>query len=203
MSAAVAILDALRKKPVAEKKKEFSVEFFVANASKSKSTKSKSKPIEDREERNEDREATGGPTVRIVDQASLKLVNREDIFARIKAARGIITEAAPNPLTLTAAKLVSIVEEAPVPKLKGRKLQKIKLIPVSSAPALDTVVLQEAPNEVVEEKEVVNLEPLKQKRGTRKKGDKETKDAEKTKELAQVQSKKPPHPTKPLPPHTH
>lgn len=199
MSAAVAILDALRKKPVAEKKKEFSVEFFVANASKSKSTKSKSKPIEDREERN-DREATGGPTVRIVDQASLKLVNREDIFARIKAARGIITEAAPNPLTLTAAKLVSIVEEAPVPKLKGRKLQKIKLIPVSSAPALDKVVLQEAPNEVVEEKEVVNLEPLKQKRGTRKKGDKETKDAEKTKELAQVQSKKPPHPTKPIEP---
>ena len=205
MSAAVAILDALRKKPVAEKKKEFSVEFFVANASKSKSTESKSKPIEEREDREDreernDREATGGPTVRIVDQASLKLVNREDIFARIKAARGIITEAAPNPLTLTAAKLVSIVEEAPVPKLKGRKLQKIKLIPVSSAPALDKVVLQEAPNEVVEEKEVVNLEPLKQKRGTRKKGDKETKDAEKTKELAQVQSKKPPHPTKPIEP---
>jgi len=209
MSAAVAILDALRKKPVAEKKKEYSVAFFVANASKSKSTKSKSKPIEDREdreERNEDREATGGPTVRIVDQASLKLVNREDIFARIKAARGIITEAAPNPLTLTAAKLVSIVEEAPVPKLKGRKLQKIKLIPVSSAPALDKVVLQEVaeevPNEVVE---LVNLEPEtgakeKKKRGTRKKGDKEAKELEKTKELAQVQSKKAPQSTKPIEP---
>jgi superfamily II DNA or RNA helicase len=218
MSAAVAILDALRKKPVAEKKKEYSVAFFVANAAKSKSKPNSSeekerdeerdeeKEREDREkeskeeERDEDREATGGPTVRIVDQASLKLVNREDIFARIKAARGIITEAAPNPLTLTAAKLVSIVEEAPVLKLKGRKLQKIKLIPVSSAPALDKVVLQEAPNEVVEEKEVVNLEPLKQKRGTRKKGDKETKELEKTKELAQVPSKKPPKPTKPIEP---
>ena len=32
MAAAVAILDALRKKPVAEKKKQFSVAFFVANA---------------------------------------------------------------------------------------------------------------------------------------------------------------------------
>ena len=36
MSAAVAILDALRKKPVAEKKKEFSVAFFVANSAKPK-----------------------------------------------------------------------------------------------------------------------------------------------------------------------
>jgi hypothetical protein len=217
MSAAVAILDALRKKPLAEKKKEFSVAFFVANASKSKSKskeedrekeRDEEKEREDREKESEEEEPekrTMGPTVRIVDQASLKLVNREDIFARIKAARGIITEAAPNPLTLTAAKLVSIVEEAPVPKLKGRKLQKIKLIPVSSAPALDKVVLQEAPNEVVEEKEVVNLEPLKQKRGTRKKGDKETKELEKTKEpqtkeLAQVPSKKPPQPTKPIEP---
>lgn len=220
MSAAVAILDALRKKPVAEKKKEFSVAFFVANASKSKSKeedrekeRDEEKEREDREkekERHEEREEEPenramGPTVRIVDKASLKLVNREDIFARIKAARGIITEAAPNPLTLTAAKLVSIVEEAPVPKLKGRKLQKIKLIPVSSAPALDKVVLQEAPNEVVEEKEVVNLEPEtgakeKQKRGTRKKGDKEAKELEKTKELAQVQSKKAPQPTKPIEP---
>jgi hypothetical protein len=217
MSAAVAILDALRKKPLAEKKKEFSVAFFVANASKSKSKskeedrekeRDEEKEKEDREKESEEEEPEKramGPTVRIVDQASLKLVNREDIFARIKAARGIITEAAPNPLTLTAAKLVSIVEEAPVPKLKGRKLQKIKLIPVSSAPALDKVVLQEAPNEVVEEKEVVNLEPLKQKRGTRKKGDKETKELEKTKEpqtkeLAQVPSKKPPQPTKPIEP---
>ena len=82
-----------------------------------------------------------------MDKTSLKLVNREDILAKIKAARGIVTETAPNPLTLTAAKVVSIVEEAPVPKLKGRKLQKIKLIPVSAAPAIDKVVLPE----VVEE----------------------------------------------------
>jgi hypothetical protein len=220
MSAAVAILDALRKKPLAEKKKEFSVAFFVANASKSKSKSKEDREKERDEEREEEREKERheereeepekramGPTVRIVDKASLKLVNREDIFARIKAARGIITEAAPNPLTLTAAKLVSIVEEAPVPKLKGRKLQKIKLIPVSSAPALDKVVLQEVaeevPNEVVE---LVNLEPEtgakeKKKRGTRKKGDKEAKELEKTKELAQVQSKKVvPQPTKPIEP---
>jgi len=231
MSAAVAILDALRKKPVAEKKKEFSVAFFVANASKSKEEdrekeRDEEKEREDREKEREDRERDeereeepekrAGPTVRIVDKASLKLVNREDIFARIKAARGIITEAAPNPLTLTAARLVSIVEEAPVPKLKGRKLQKIKLVPVSSAPALDKVVLpeveevaeEEGPKEVVE---VANLEPEtgakeKKKRGTRKKGDNEakelekTKDTEKTKELAQVQSKKPPQPTKPIEP---
>ena len=233
MSAAVAILDALRKKPVAEKKKEFSVAFFVANAAKSKS-----KPVdreevrevrEDREEVREDREEVredreeepekrAGPTVRIVDKASLKLVNREDIFARIKAARGIVTEAAPNPLTLTAAKLVSIVEEAPVPKLKGRKLQKIKLIPVSAMQSIDKVIVpeveavEEKDAEVVEEeKEVANLEPEtgvkeKKKRGTRKKGDKEakelekTKDTEKTKKLAQVQSKKPPQPTKPIEP---
>jgi predicted lipid-binding transport protein (Tim44 family) len=220
MSAAVAILDALRKKPVAEKKKEYSVAFFVANAAKSKSKpnsreekerEDREEEREDREDREEDREEReerreAGPTVQITDKASLKLVNREDIFARIKAARGIITEAAPNPLTLTAAKLVSIVEEAPVPKLKGRKLQKIKLIPVSAAPALDKVVLQEvaeevaaeeAPNDVVD---VANLEPLKQKHGTRKKGDKEAKDTEKTKELAQVQSNKAPQPTKPIEP---
>ena len=36
MSAAVVILDALRKKPVAEKKTEFSVAFFVANAVRAK-----------------------------------------------------------------------------------------------------------------------------------------------------------------------
>ena len=127
MSAAVAILDALRKKPVAEKKKEFSVAFFVANADKEKA-----KGAEERQERQERRPTQedeesehpikeAKPTVKIVDKTSLKLVNREDILAKIKAARGIITEAAPNPLTLTAAKVVSIVEEAPVPKLKGRK----------------------------------------------------------------------------------
>ena len=180
MSAAVAILDALRKKPLAEKKKEFSVAFFVANADKQKAkAKGLVEPIqEDEQEERVEHQPTkeAKPTVKIVDKASLKLVNREDIFAKIKAARGIITEAAPNPLTLTAAKVVSIVEEAPVPKLKGRKLQKIKLIPVSATQSIDKVVIEvvEAPIdvEVVEEKEVEpNLEPLKKKRGTRKRTD--------------------------------
>ena len=155
MSAAVAILDALRKKPVAEKKKEFSVAFFVANANKEKANANAKgvveEPIqEDEEEERVEQPKQAKPTVKIVDKASLKLVNREDILAKIKAARGIITEAAPNPLTLTAAKVVSIVEEAPVPKLKGRKLQKIKLIPVSAAPAIDKVVIEavEAPIDV-------------------------------------------------------
>ena len=178
MSAAVAILDALRKKPVAEKKKEFSVAFFVANANKEKAKeKAKAKePIQEdeEEERVEHTKEVSKtkPTVQIVDKASLKLVNREDILARIKAARGIITEAAPNPLTLTAAKVVGFVEEAPVPKLKGRKLQKIKLIPASATQAIDKVVIEvvEAPIdvEVVEES---TLEPLKKKRGTRKRTD--------------------------------
>ena len=132
MSAAVAILDALRKKPVAEKKKEFSVAFFVANADKYKAKGVHEE--EESDERHHKEVSKSKPTVKIVDKTSLKLVNREDILAKIKAARGIITEAAPNPLTLTAAKVVSIVEEAPVPKLKGRKLQKIKLIPVSATP---------------------------------------------------------------------
>ena len=190
MSAAVAILDALRKKPVAEKKKEYSVAFFVAKKAAKGVEPIQEDEQEERVERPRDvSKYKPNPTVKIVDKASLKLVNREDIFARIKAARGIITEAAPTPLTLTAAKVVSIVEEAPVPKLKGRKLQKIKLIPVSAAPAIDKVVLEvveaatnalnavEAPKEGVEEA----LEPLKKKRGTRKRAD--AKEPEKTKAL--------------------
>ena len=183
MSAAVAILDALRKKPVAEKKKEYSVAFFVANADKDKAkekakekTKGMVEPIqEDEEEVRVEHPKQAKPTVQIVDKASLKLVNREDILARIKAARGIITEAAPNPLTLTAAKVVSFVEEAPIPKLKGRKLKKIKLIPVSAIQSVDKVVLKEV-EEVVQDQAAADqaavaeetLEPLKQKRGTRK-----------------------------------
>lgn len=213
MSAAVAILDALRKKPVAEKKTEFSVAFFVANSAKPKSKgiekekeKERAKHASDEEEEEGER-VVKHPTavqVQIVDKASLKLVNREDIFARIKATRGgIITEAAPNPLTLTAAKLVSIVEEAPVPKLKGRKLQKIKLIPVSAAPALDKVVVQEVAEEVpTDVVEVANLEPLKKKRGTRKKGDKEAKElepeTEKAPEPKAPAAKKPSKPIEPL-----
>ena len=202
MSAAVAILDALRKKPVAEKKKEFSVAFFVANA-----PKEKAKRVEDEEIEEEAADpppphpkevSKSKPTVKIVDKTSLKLVNREDILAKIKAARGIITEAAPNPLTLTAAKVVSVVEEAPVPKLKGRKLQKIKLIPVSAVPAIDKVVIQEveaeeAPTDVevvVEEAP----EPLKTKRGTRKR----TAAKEPTKELAVKKATMPPNPIDPL-----
>jgi len=172
MSAAVAILDALRKKPVAEKKKEFSVAFFVANADKEKA-KGKEPIQEDEEEVRVEHPKQSKPTVQIVDKASLKLVNREDIFARIKAARGIITEAAPNPLTLTAAKVVSFVEEAPVPKLKGRKLQKIKLIPVSATQSIDKVVVPEMEAKEVEVIEEVveesTLEPLKKKRGTTRK----------------------------------
>jgi hypothetical protein len=181
MSAAVAILDALRKKPVAEKKKEFSVAFFVANADKEKAKAKGKEPIQEDEEEVEVRVEVehpkqAKPTVQIVDKASLKLVNREAIFAKIKAARGIITEAAPNPLTLTAAKVVSIVEEAPVPKLKGRKLQKIKLIPVSATQSIDKVVVPdvevvEAPMDAEAVVEEVNLEPLKKKRGTRKRND--------------------------------
>jgi hypothetical protein len=177
MSAAVAILDALRKKPVAEKKKEFSVAFFVANADKEKvKSKGVAEPIqEDEEEVRVEHPKKAKPTVKIVDKASLKLVNREDIFAKIKAARGIITEAAPNPLTLTAAKVVSIVEEAPVPKLKGRKLQKIKLIPVSATQSIDKVVVPDVEEKEVEVVEAVveesTLEPLKKKRGTRKRTD--------------------------------
>ena len=136
MSAAVAILDALRKKPVAEKKKQFSVAFFVASAApKQRDTEERQERQEEKqEERREkqERQEKPNPTVKIVDKTALKLVNRDDILARIKAARGIVTEAAPNPLNLTVAKVVSIVEEAPVPRLKGKKLQKIKLIPVSA-----------------------------------------------------------------------
>jgi len=136
MAAAVAMLDALRKKPVAEKKKQFSVAFFVASvAPKHKHTHAEQLEEERQEEQLEEVQEKQAhkkpnPTVKIVDKASLKLVNRDDILARIKAARGIVRESAPHPLNLTAAKVVSIVEEAPVPKLKGRKLQKIKLIKI-------------------------------------------------------------------------
>jgi hypothetical protein len=180
MAAAVAILDALRKKPVAEKKKHFSVAFFVAPAKHHVQ-----KEREEREERQEHQETEpmetqkkhdDRPTVKITDKASLKLVNREDIFARIKAARGIITEAAPNPLNLVAAKVVHLVEEAPVPRLKGRKLQKIKLIPVSVIQAIEKVVLpevEEEPEAIQEPIPEVEPEVLKKKRGTRKRTDKD------------------------------
>ena len=221
MSAAVAILDALRKKPVAGKKKHFSVAFFVATKStqskQSKEQKEKEQEGPKKAQRLDDDErlderldeqptkATLKPTVQIVDKTSLKLVNRDEIFARIKAARGIITEAAPNPLNLTAAKVVSIVEEVPVPRLKGRKLQKIKLIPVSAIHAVDKVILPDveaeaalseaAQNEVEVELE---LEPLKPKRGTRKRTDK---DKDKDKDQEAVAAKKaPPPPKKPIEP---
>jgi superfamily II DNA or RNA helicase len=193
MAAAVAVLDALRKKPVAEKKKQFSVAFFVAKPRKTKEQDKDKERREEVEERREERvdvdvdadvepnpKPSKNPMVQITDKSGLKLVNREDILARIKAAKGIITEAAPNPLTLTAAKVVSIVEEAPIPKLKGRKLQKIKLIPVSATQSVDKVVLKEV-EEVEQDQDqdqdqdqavVADLEPLKQKRGTRKRTDK-------------------------------
>ena len=171
MSAAVAILDALRKKPVAEKKKHFSVAFFVAPAKQhaQKQRQEEQEPSETQKNR---------PMVQITDKTSLKLVNREDIFAKIKAARGIITEAAPNPLNLVAAKVVNIIEEVPIPRLKGRKLQKIKLIPVQS---VEKVILPEVkeskepnePNEALQDP-IPEVEPeiLKNKRGTRKRTDK-------------------------------
>ena len=211
MAAAVAILDALRKKPVAEKKKEFSVAFFVANADKEKATRR----VEERsnQEDEEEEEDTmvkrplekSKPTVRIVDKASLKLVNRDEIFAKIKLARGIITEATPNPKTdvALAAKVVSIVEEAPIPKLKGRKLQKIKLIPVSVIQSLDKVVIEEpidAGIEVAAEAEAGPIaEPVK-KRGTRKRtATKETeKEKEKEKESEREPVKKTSKPIEPL-----
>ena len=175
------MLDALRKKPVAEKKKQFSVAFFVASfAPKHKHKHAEQLEEERQEEQLEEDQAKRvhkkpNPTVKIVDKASLKLVNRDDILARIKAARGIVRESAPHPLNLTAAKVVSIVEEAPVPKLKGRKLQKIKLVPVSSQSiekvslpevAADVAVAAAAAEDVAAVEEV--LEPLKNKRGTRK-----------------------------------
>ena len=55
MAAAVAILDALRKKPVAEKKKHFSVAFFVAPAKHHVQ-----KEREEREEREERDEREAG-----------------------------------------------------------------------------------------------------------------------------------------------
>jgi hypothetical protein len=183
------MLDALRKKPVAEKNKEFSVAFFVANAGKVDSSNHKPKQPKNDEDR-EDEPVNGKehtvkpkPTVRIVDKAFLKLVNRDDIFAKIKLARGIITEATPNPKTdvALAAKVVSIVEEAPIPKLKGRKLQKIKLIPVSAVQSMDKVVIEEP----IDEAEAGPIaEPVK-KRGTRKRTatkEKEPEEREKYKE---------------------
>ena len=154
MAAAVAILDTLRKKPVAEKKKQFSVAFFVANADKpqkqqehaeKKQKEHASDDVMDErlDERNDKETPSKKPMIQITDKTSLNLVKRDEILARIKAAKGIITEAAPNPLTITAAKVVSIVEEAPIPRLKGKKLQKIKLIPVSTTQAVEKVVLPE------------------------------------------------------------
>jgi hypothetical protein len=185
MSAAVAILDALRKKPVAEKKKQFSVAFFVASAAPKQhgnqtqsQSQSQSQSPEEKQKKPAD---TLKPTVQIVDKTALKLVNRDDILARIKAARGIVTEAAPNPLNLTVAKLVSIVEEAPVPRLKGKKLQKIKLIPVSVTQSIEKVVLPQVDLEAEEaedkedkeDKEPAEpVEPLKKKRGTTKRTEK-------------------------------
>ena len=114
-SAAVAILDALRKKPVADKKKHFSVAFFVAPAKQHVQKERQEQQEQDQErqeqgqhvqkerEQEQERESIEKqkkPMVQITDKTSLKLVNREDIFARIKAARGIITQAAPNPLNL-------------------------------------------------------------------------------------------------------
>ena len=57
MSATVAMLDALRKKPVAEKKKEFSVAFFVANAGKvdSSNHNPKQQPNNDEDSENEEK----------------------------------------------------------------------------------------------------------------------------------------------------
>ena len=214
MAAAVAILDALRKKPVAEKKKQFSVAFFVANADKPHKEKEKEKGTEKehaerRDERLDERiderideTPSKKPMIQITDKTSLKLVNREDVLARIKTAKGIITEAAPNPLTLTAAKVVNIVEEAPIPRLKGKKLQKIKLIPVSETQSVERVVLPEpkepeepVEKEVIEEEEQV-LEPLKKKRGTRKRTD-ATKEA-KAKEAVAAVAKPPAKPIEPL-----
>jgi hypothetical protein len=69
MAAAVAILDALRKKPMAEKKKQFSVAFFVAPKDKSQDKRQEQEPPRANEE---DR-----PMVQIVDKTSLKLVKRK------------------------------------------------------------------------------------------------------------------------------
>ncbi len=207
MAAAVAILDALRKKPVAEKKKHFSVAFFVAPAKQHvQKERQEREEREEREERQETAEPMetqkkhdDRPTVKITDKASLKLVNREDILAKIKAARGIITEAAPNPLNLVAAKVVHLVEEAPVPRLKGRKLQKIKLIPVS---VIEKVVLPEVveaeqvePEAIQEPVQEAEPEVLKKKRGTRKRTDKD-----KDKEPQEVVAKKAPPQRKPIDP---
>ena len=176
MAAAVAILDALRKKPVADKKKHFSVAFFVAPAKQhaQKQQRQERQEREEEEEQESIEKQKNMPAVQITDKTSLKLVNREDIFAKIKAARGIITEAAPNPLNLVAAKVVNIIEEAPIPKLKGRKLQKIKLVPVSVIQSIEKVDLPEVkePKEANESVQdpipEVEPEPLKPKRGTRK-----------------------------------
>ena len=196
MAAAVAILDALRKKPVADKKKHFSVAFFVAPAKQHAQKQQRQEREEEEQEPIEKQKNMHA--VQITDKTSLKLVNREDIFARIKAARGIITEAAPNPLNLVAAKVVSVIEEAPVPKLKGRKLQKIKLVPVS---AVEKVVLPETPAapgpaaEPAEQSRPKEPEPLKPKRGTRKRPTKEPAPAP-----AQAPGPGPVKPSKPIDP---
>jgi hypothetical protein len=210
MAAAVAILDALRKKPVADKKRHFSVAFFVAPVKHKEQEQRQRQEQEPRQEQEQEQEPRQEqeqeqPTkhmVRITDKTNLKLVNREDILARIKATRGIITEAAPNPLNLTAAKVVHIVEEVPVPRLKGRKLQKIKLIPVSVIQPLEKVVLPE-PEEVEEAVKPVEVaEPaVPKKRGTRKRTDKDKdKDKAEAVPVATVVAKKAPPPTKPIEP---
>ena len=227
MSAAVAFLDALRKKPVAEKTNEFSVTFFVANASSPRvmeKEEEKKDEEEDRQQQHPSKEVEvskpkhpqSKPMVKIVDKSSLKLAKHEDILARIKAARGgIVKEAAPHPFNLTAAKVVSIVEEVPIPRLKGRKLQKIKLIPVSAAPAIDKVVLQEVVEEAEEAMDALNegeekekdkgkdkekeVEPVVKKRGTRKRADKEAKEPKEPKEpVASTNKKAPAKPIEPL-----
>jgi hypothetical protein len=103
--------------------------------------------------------------------------------------------------------VVSIVEEAPVPKLKGRKLQKIKLVPVSSQ-SIEKVTLPEvaevaaaaaAAVDAVAAEEV--LEPLKKKRGTQKrvaKDQAQAKDQAKDQDQAPAQAKVPSKPIGPL-----
>ena len=206
-AAAVAILDALRKKPVADTKKHFSVAFFVAPVKRKEHQRQEQEQAREQEReqaREQEPSIASKHMVQITDKSSLKLVNREDIFARIKAARGIITEAAPTPLNLVAAKVVHIIEEAPVPRLKGRKLQKIKLIPVSVIQPLEMVVLPELePKEAVEPIDVAEPVVIKNKRGTRKRTDKDKdkdKDKEKEEEDALKEVPVKPAPVKPIEP---
>ena len=210
-SAAVAILDALRKKPVAEKKKHFSVAFFVAPVKQHVQKEREREQEREQEEQEQEsiekqKKHDDRPMVQITDKTSLKLVNRDDIFARINAARGIITQAAPNPLNLVAAKVVHIVEEAPVPKLKGRKLQKIKLVPVSAIQSIEKVVLPEvaeAEQAEVPMEAIPEPVPEKKKRGTRKRTDKDKdkdKDNDNKDKPEAIVLKQVPLPAKPIEP---